>query len=326
MQNAIGVGRKTGPWQRLALAAVAVIVLSFGGAFCVQNGAATPAADPTVVSLTFDDSTADQYQARALLSSHGMKGVFYVNSGRIGLPGYMTQQQLGDIASDGNEIAGHTVSHADLPTLPVDEQQRQVCNDRSTLLGMGFQVYDFAYPFGDLNATTQGIVQGCGYNSGWALGGIGSPGTCAGCPYADSIPPQSVNAIATPDSIKSSTTVADLQGYATRAEANGGGWVPLVFHHLCSASGCDTLSVDPGVLSSFLDWLQARGTPVQTVHDVVGGALQPAVAGPPPPFNPGVLQNGSLESPATGATPDCWQLGGAGTTVATGQRTSDAHT
>jgi peptidoglycan/xylan/chitin deacetylase (PgdA/CDA1 family) len=326
MQHAVGRGQKTGPWRRLALAALAVIVLSFGGAFGMQDGAATPAGSPTVVSLTFDDGTTDQYQVRSLLASHGMKGVFYVNSGRIGLPGYMTQQQLADIASDGNEIGGHTVSHADLPTLPADEQQRQVCNDRSTLLGMGLQVYDFAYPFGDLNSATQGIVQGCGYNSGRALGGIVSPTSCAGCPYAEPNPPQAPYGIRTPDSIKSTATVADLQNSVTQAEANGGGWLALTFHHVCSGSGCNTLSVDPAVLSSFLDWLQARATPVQTVHDVVGGSLQPAVSGPPPAFDAGVLQNGSLEAPATGDTPDCWKLGGTGTTTATGQRTSDAHT
>ncbi len=44
--------------------------------------------------------------------------------------------------------------------------------------------------------------------------------------------------------------------------------------------GCDTLSVAPSTLSSFLDWLQARGTPVKTVHEVIGGALAPPVNGP----------------------------------------------
>jgi hypothetical protein len=34
------------------------------------------------------------------------------------------------IQEAGNELAGHTVSHADLPMLDVDEQRRQVCDDR----------------------------------------------------------------------------------------------------------------------------------------------------------------------------------------------------
>src|SRR5215467_6060427 len=89
----------------------------------------------TIVSLTFDDTTTDQFQVWSMVAARGMHATFYVNSGRVNLGGFMTQGQLLAMQQDGNEIAGHTVSHPDLPTLDLDEQKRQICNDRVSLLG-----------------------------------------------------------------------------------------------------------------------------------------------------------------------------------------------
>src|SRR5262245_5273216 len=83
------------------------------------------AASPTSVSLEFDDSFADQYQVKAMLKARGMRATFYVNSGRIGMANYMSQGEILALQLDGNEIAGHTVSHADLPTRDLEEQRRQ---------------------------------------------------------------------------------------------------------------------------------------------------------------------------------------------------------
>src|SRR4029453_11646008 len=71
---------------------------------------------PTVASLTFDDGTRDQYAVRSILSQHSMPAPFYVNSGAIGLPGYMRWEQLFELAADGNEIGGHTIDHVKLTT------------------------------------------------------------------------------------------------------------------------------------------------------------------------------------------------------------------
>jgi hypothetical protein len=62
------------------------------------------------------------------------------------------------------------------------------------------------------------------------------------------------------------------------AEQNGGGWVQLVFHHLCDQ--CDAYSITPANFGALLDWLQPRaaaGTTVMTTAEVIGGAVQPPV-------------------------------------------------
>jgi hypothetical protein len=316
-------------FPRAALLGLACLVL------CACLAPARANAAQTVVSLEFDDGTADQAPARSLLSSHNMQGTFFVNSGRISDPKgeMLTWSQLQDLASDGNEITGHTVDHVNLPQLEatdLDEAKRQICNDRVNLLNKGFQPTNFAYPYGAHDDTTKSLARDCGYNSARDTGGVVSPGICDGCPLAESIPPGDPYRTRTPENVKSTTSLDTIKGYVTQAENSGGGWVQIVFHHICDGCG-QTWSITQADLTSFLDWLQPRaasGTVVKTVRQVVGGPVQPAVNGPAPTPLPGpnLFRNPSLEADADGdGKPDCWDPIGYGTNSATFTPTPDAH-
>lgn len=322
-----GLGRHLhrGPVIALALALAVALLVAVGFSTTRAHAAAS-----TVVSLTFDDGNADQYSARSILSSHGMHGTFFVNSGRIDTTsGFLTRSQLRDLASDGNEIGGHTVQHADLTTLGADEAAREICNDRVNLFNWGFAPTDFAYPYGHYNTAIEQQVAGCGYNSARQVGDIRSDvdGGCSGCPFAETIPPADPDATKAPDSVDNNWTLLDLERIVTDAEQSGGGWVQLTFHHLCD--GCaSAYATTPANFSDFLDWLQARtgnGTAVETVQQVIGGSVQAPTAGPVAPVGQG-LQNASLEADANGdGLPDCWSTGTFGTNTAAWTRTSDAH-
>jgi peptidoglycan/xylan/chitin deacetylase (PgdA/CDA1 family) len=279
-------------------------------------------ASPTIVSLEFDDTWADQHAIRSLLSEHGLRATFFVNSGFIGQSNRMSLSQVRDLASDGNEIGGHTITHADLVTLTPDQLRHQVCDDRAALLAAGFSVESFAYPYGHFNDQTKAIVRECGYNSARTVKGIVSPGQCPGCPYAESLPPADSYATRTPENVFSTTTLETLEGFVTQSEQHGGGWVQLVFHHVCD--GCGTYAIKQSDLAQFLDWLVPRasiGTVVRPVGEVIGGDLKP----PPAPAD-NLLQNASLESDHNAdGTPDCWLLGGYGTNAYSWTRTADAH-
>ena len=285
---------------------------------------AQASAGPTVVSLTFDDTLSNQYQTGSMLAARNMHASYYVNSSRVGQAGYMTKAQLLDLQSQGNEIAGHTVNHLDLSAVDTDEQKRQICDDRSTLLGWGFAVSDFAYPFGSDGPALEQVVQDCGYNSARDYGGLTGNGAAA-----EHLPPADPFAIKTVDGVTASTTLADLEGAVTQAEQAGGGWVTFVFHNVCD--GCSTLAVSPSTLASFLDWLAPRGatgTSVKTIHGVIGGDVNPAVPGPPPPpvRSGNMLLNPSLETDANGdGFPDCWQPNSWRVNSSNWSRTSDAH-
>jgi hypothetical protein len=288
---------------------------------------ATAAWAQTVVSIEFDDGIADQYQVRSALSSHGMHGTFFVNTGVIDTStNWLTWSQVGDLASDGNEIADHGVQHLALATDSSTEQAREICGDRANLFAHGFQPTDYAYPYGSYSSTTESTAKSCGFNSARAVGGLDNPYCCV---ESETIPPADVYATRS-IVLTSSDTLSSMESYVTHAESSGGGWVQLVFHFICS--GCDSYAVSLSNFSSFLDWLApraAQGTVVKTVQQVIGGAVQPLVQPPPPPpvgTGPNLLQNPSLESNAGGGSiPDCWQAKSFGSNSSSFIRTTNAH-
>ena len=268
------------------------------------GGGGVPAPKLTTVSLTFDDAWSDQSVVPSMLASAGMHGTFYINSGNVGTsPSYLGWNQLQSFESAGNEIAGHTVNHVDLTTVSLAEAQRQVCQDRRALMSEGLAVTDFAYPYGAYDSSLDSVVQGCGYNSGRRSWGLCSPAE-TGCPAAETIPSQNVYEIRTQSSVRSYTTVQDLENAVMNAEATGG-WITFVFHHICD--GCDSYAISQSNLQAFMDWLQPRaanGTTVKTVQQVIGGPLQPApsVADQTPPTS-SIACNGATCSSAGYAAP-----------------------
>jgi peptidoglycan/xylan/chitin deacetylase (PgdA/CDA1 family) len=329
-------GRPPHRRHRLRLVgALSAAVISLSGVIgVVLPGSAAAAAPRTTVSFTFDDSYANQLPAEQTLTANGLHGTFYTNSGNIDAPNYLTQANLHTIAADGNEISGHTVTHPDLTTLSTAEASRQICNDRVNLTNWGFQVTDFAYPFAAATTNTEQIAKNCGYNSARGLGDIQTRFGCAGCAFAETVPPPDPYYTRAPDQVDNTWTLADLQNTVTNAETHGGGWVQLSFHQICN--GCNPLSVTPTIFSQFAAWLAPRAatnnTVVQTVHQVLGGPVNPVVPGPAvPPPAPGAngAQNTSLETAGTTALPQCWMAGGYGAntpTFTTTTTAAQAHT
>ncbi len=227
---------------------------------------AAHAATNTVVSIEFDDGYPSQFQTSAMLVTHGMRGTYYINSGETW---GMSWSQIHALADAGHEIGGHTLNHPDLTSLSTAEATRQVCDDRNNLIAQGFAATSFAYPYGKNNASVQQIVQNCGYSSGRDVTG-----------NTETIPPQNPFRTRTPQNVDQDLSLSDVEGFVTQAENNGGGWVQLVFHDICSPGGnCDFYSMPPATFNTLLDWLQPRaanGTVVKTVGEVMGGSGPPA--------------------------------------------------
>jgi endoglucanase len=245
-------------------------------AFAWQTAAASAPPPPptqTIVTIGFDDGTADQTGTLAILNAHGMHATFFVNTAYVGDAAHMTWGDLGTLFAAGNEIAGHTLHHANLKHLKTADARLEVCGDRNNLLDHGFAPTSFAYPFGSFDDGTKAVVADCGYNSGRGVSGVDDAKT-----FAETIPPLDAYATRTPPNPKQGTTVATIEGYVAAAEANGGGWVQLVFHHLCD--GCDAYSITAANFTELLDWMQAEetnGVVVKTTAEVIGGPVKPRV-------------------------------------------------
>jgi peptidoglycan/xylan/chitin deacetylase (PgdA/CDA1 family) len=301
----------------------------------------------TVVSLTFDDGDADQMPAAATLKSKGLKGTFFIADSWIGASGYMTRANLNQLAADGNEIGGHTVTHPDLATTDPTEAKRQICDNRAMLQSWGFKPTSFAYPFASADPNVEALVQACGFNTGRGLGDVRSPGSCAGCAYAETMPPVDPYYLQAPDQVDSTWTLAQLKAIVTNAVTHGGGWVVLTFHHVCAPIGTANCQADqsitPTTYNAFVSWLASyvavptNQTTVKTLDGAVRqykGSAYPAYvpaftvpAPAPAPVGVNALTNPSLESLNTvTGFPTCYQAGGWGANTPTWARTSPGAT
>ena len=252
----------------------------------------------TMVSLTFDDGLKSQYDLafRKALQPRGMAGTFYDVSGLQDVdPQHMTWAELTAVNNGGNEIGGHTVHHTNLKTTTDTATKiSEVCDDRQALLAHGFFPTSFAYPEGAYDATAESIVQSCGYSTARAAGGIDVAGTDAGPVFSETVPPKDMFATRTVYDPPSGNppnlppiSLAHLQDSVVAASQHGGGWVPLVFHQVCSATldpdnytSCisDYGPIELDTLNAFLDWLgtagQSGGAPARTMVQTVSQVLQ----------------------------------------------------
>jgi hypothetical protein len=229
-----------------------------------SHGESLGAADATLtVSLTFDDTEAEQLAAAAALEAHGLLGTFYLNSprlhdgsARVGSE-FFSVEDARALQERGHEIGGHTLSHPSLPGLSELERRREVSNDRRELLRLGLDVRSLAYPYGDVEAdldpepgaSLSDIVAEAGYASARDTNGF-DLGRCGVGP--ETLPPQDVYRLRSARSVNNVPPAPEsepapppdsaetLLGWMDHAASCGGGWLPLIFHHVrpdCSAAG-----------------------------------------------------------------------------------------
>jgi peptidoglycan/xylan/chitin deacetylase (PgdA/CDA1 family) len=340
-EDRTGGRRRTAACWPGALAVLIMTLLAWfpAPAHALAAPATARAASPTVVTLTFDDGTADQFAAAQVMRSYGMTGTFFVITGAVGAPHYMSLAQLRRLAANGDEIGGHTVSHLDLVNTSLAEVRRQICAGRDILTRWGLHVTSFAYPDGAANRQVEAVVAACGFNAARIATGLAGPG-CPGCAAAESLPPADRYAIRSPSQVESGTTLADLERSVLAAQRHGGGWVPLIFHHVCQADDCGELSIRDATFRAFVAWLarqRGHGIVVETMRQVIGGQVRPAVpvpaARPHGVVNPSLeragpssVTNPSMETPDRSGAPSCWMEGGYGHNTARWQRVEQART
>jgi len=323
---------KTGRTAATAAGTALLVLSTFVST--VALAPAAHAADPVVVSLTFDDAHADQLGAAAYMNAKGLKGTFYVPSGFLNADAaYMSTAQALALQSAGNEIGGHSVTHADLAFADTGEVTRQICNDRISLRNLGFRITSFAYPYASSTPAIEGIANTCGYNSARGLGDIASH--IAGTetfPLAETMPPADPFLTKAPDQIDNTWTLQNLEDLTLKAQP-GGGWMQYTFHHI--GVDAEPLSVTTANFNALIDFLAAEQSAgrivVKTVDQVIGGAVKNNAAGPQPPApltSGNLIRNPGFETagPIAGDAPYCWVPGGFGTNAYTYSTVAAAHT
>lgn len=255
---------------------------------------ATAAGPRTVVTFAWGGGLAGQMRSLPMFRRYGMHATYFVASGLVCKLGqaecqksspYLTLGDLRKLAANGNEIGGLSVTHRKLTTMPAAEAKREICNDRSTLLRWGLRPTDFAYPFALVNPTIEALTRACGYNSGLGTGTLRGAGRCPGCAWAETIPPANPYNIRTPVEVNTVGTIwvpRTYQSIVTNARKHGGGWIIFTLHDICKTN-CN-LGTSAAILGAVLRWLhgqKSRNIVVETMNQVIGGPVRPAVPGSP---------------------------------------------
>lgn len=102
------------------------------------------------VMISFDDTRAEQYSiASKEMSKYGFKGVFFVMTVSLNRPGYMTKEEVRQLADEGNIIGSHTWDHSNVKNYLAEDWVKQVDKPSKQLEQItGKPVNYFAYPFG----------------------------------------------------------------------------------------------------------------------------------------------------------------------------------
>ena len=112
----------------------------------------------------FDDGHDDVLRAADALEAMELRGVFFVISGRIDEPGWVSSGQLRELVSRGHEVGNHTRTHPLMPELTAEEQRIEIASaqmDLSWLLGVHPQ--RFAWPHGRHDETSDEIAARFGF-------------------------------------------------------------------------------------------------------------------------------------------------------------------
>lgn len=122
---------------------------------------------PKPIAITFDDGYDDAYTAaRPVLEQYHLTATFFVITGFLDHPHYMTWAEVEALDREGMEIGSHTVHHRSLPHLDRLELHLEVTSSRSDLeTHLGHPVLDFSYPSGELNQAVVQAAEAAGYLS-----------------------------------------------------------------------------------------------------------------------------------------------------------------
>ena len=129
----------------------------------LHDGAALPS-KPLI--LTFDDGYIDFYTtAFPLLKRYNAKATIYIITGRVGKPGYLTWDELRELAASPLiTIGAHTRTHPQLAKKSVARVRDELDGCKTDLEGhLGIIVRHLAYPSGSYNKDTVKQAQLSGY-------------------------------------------------------------------------------------------------------------------------------------------------------------------
>ena len=120
------------------------------------------------VILSFDDGWQNQFDyAFPLLKKYDFTATFFVATGYLEHPNFMTIQQLQTLMGAGMTIGSHTCSHVALATIDSPSKlQEELAGSKAWLeKRLSVPINNFAYPYGSYSVAVASAVEATGYRT-----------------------------------------------------------------------------------------------------------------------------------------------------------------
>jgi peptidoglycan/xylan/chitin deacetylase (PgdA/CDA1 family) len=119
------------------------------------------------VAITFDDGCeTDLLYAAPLLKARNFGGTFYLTTGFLGKPGYLSHAQVRELSGLGFEIGCHSMTHPYLTNLNGEDLQREIAGAKVQLEQiLGSPVEHFSCPGGRHNQQVSEVAREAGYRT-----------------------------------------------------------------------------------------------------------------------------------------------------------------
>jgi len=145
----------------------------------VRDGTSLP---PRAIAVTFDDGYRDNYEnAYPVLREYSIPATVFLATGFIGtgeIPRWergrytgekalmLSWKQVREMSDGGISFGSHTLTHPFLTRIPRKQVEQEIRLSKDVIeQQIGKPVTMFAYPSGDFNSDTEGIVSEAGYSA-----------------------------------------------------------------------------------------------------------------------------------------------------------------
>ncbi len=122
-----------------------------------------PGGVAAALTLSYDDAPEADIRLIEIMSKHGLKGTFNINSKMFDYDKDRSEIMKKLYIGSGNEVACHGVNHPFLERLSIPEMIHEVLDDRERLeKEFGTIVQGMAYPYGTYNKDVIEVLRQCG--------------------------------------------------------------------------------------------------------------------------------------------------------------------
>jgi len=125
--------------------------------------------------ITFDDGNLSDLEIAApILAARGLPARFFILTGRLETPGYLSAKDVIELHKMGFIIGSHGHNHVDWSTLSPNRLDEELRHSRARLSDiLNLPITEAAIPFGNYNRAVLQALKATGYKTAWTSDGGG---------------------------------------------------------------------------------------------------------------------------------------------------------